>query len=80
MIPTPEERPTLSVEEAGDALGLGRSSAYLAAHRGEIPTLRFGRAIRVPTASLRRLLGLDPELEAQPPTAPVVPLRRETGE
>jgi hypothetical protein len=73
MIPTPEERPTVSVEEAGQWLGLGRSSAYEAARRGEIPTLRFNRTLRVPTARLRVLLGIDTEEE--PPT-PVIPLRR----
>lgn len=61
MIPTPEERPTVSVEEAGAWLGLSRSSAYEAARRGELPTLRFGRRLMVPTARLRVLLGIDPE-------------------
>jgi excisionase family DNA binding protein len=69
----------MTVEQAGKFLGLGRSSAYLAAERGELPVLRFGRTLRVPTARLRVLLGIDPEPEADSPTAPVVPLRREVG-
>lgn len=60
MLPTPEESPTVSVEVAGKALGLGRQATYDACHRGDIPTIRFGRRIVVPTAALRRMLGLDP--------------------
>lgn len=59
MIPEPHQRPTLSVEEAGALLGIKRSAAYAAAKRGEIPTIAVGRALRVPTARLRVLLGLD---------------------
>jgi excisionase family DNA binding protein len=51
--------PTCSVEVAGSLLGLGRSSAYVAAARGDIPTIKIGRLRRVPTAALRRLLALD---------------------
>lgn len=63
-LPDPVERPVLSVEEAGKLLGLGRSAAYEAVRRGEIPVLRFGRRLCVPCAALRRLVGLDE------PTAP----------
>ncbi len=77
MIPTPQDRPTVSVEEAGRWFGLGRSAAYEACQRGEIPTLRFGRSVRVPTARARVLLGLDPEPVADEPTAAVVELRRD---
>ncbi len=59
VIPEPHDRPTLTVEEAGEILGLGRSGAYDAAKRGEIPTIRFGRRLVVPTAALRRMLGFD---------------------
>lgn len=45
--------------DTAEILGLGRNSAYSAAERGEIETLRFGRLKRVPTAWLRRKLGLD---------------------
>ncbi len=58
-IPDPAERPTLTVEEAGRFLGLGRSASYEAVRRGEIPSLRLGRRRVVPTAALRRLLALD---------------------
>jgi len=47
---------TMSVPEAGRLLGLSRNAAYEAAHRGEIPVLRFGRKLRVPRLALERLL------------------------
>jgi hypothetical protein len=52
---------TVKVEVAGQALGVGRNAAYAAAKRGDIPTIRIGGAIRVPTAPLRRMLGLEQE-------------------
>lgn len=48
---------TMTIEEAGKLLGLSRSSAYRAARRGELPTLRFGRRLVVPTGRLFDLLG-----------------------
>ena len=56
--PDPHLQPTLSVPAAGRYLGLGRAQAYAAASRGDIPTLRVGRRILVPTALLARRLGL----------------------
>jgi excisionase family DNA binding protein len=49
----------LTVPEAGRVLGLRRSAAYDAARRGELPTLRFGRKVIVPTGRLLGLLGLN---------------------
>lgn len=60
-IPTPQERPTLPLwPDTGKILSLGRSATYEAAKRHEIPTIAFGRRLVVPTAALRRMLGLDP--------------------
>lgn len=53
--------PTLSVEEAAELLGLSRSAAYRAAARGELPTLRFGKRLIVPTRRLREMLGYETE-------------------
>ncbi len=50
---------TVSVEVAGRALGLSRNSAYSAVKSGQIPSIRIGGSIRVPTAPLGRMLGLD---------------------
>jgi excisionase family DNA binding protein len=49
--------PTVSIDEAGVMLGISRRSAYRAAARGEIPTLRLGRRLLVPTPRLLTLLG-----------------------
>jgi hypothetical protein len=37
-----------------DICGLSRSSAYAAARKKEIPTVRFGKSIRVPLAWVRQ--------------------------
>jgi hypothetical protein len=59
-VPDPEDRPTLPVwPDVGHFLGLSKVSTYDAVARGEIPTIRIGRRLLVPTAALRRLLGLD---------------------
>jgi hypothetical protein len=64
-LPNPEEKPTVSLwPTAGQAIGLSRTSTYEAARRGEIPTIRVGKVIRVPTAALRRMLQLDEPLPA----------------
>ena len=48
---------TLSVPEAGKKyLGLSRDGSYRAAERGEIPTIRIGRLLRVPVRAMERLL------------------------
>jgi excisionase family DNA binding protein len=48
---------TLTVEEAGARyFGLCRASSYAAAQRGELPTIRIGRLLRVPVVALERML------------------------
>lgn len=56
---TLEHRVTLSVEEVGSLLGLGRTAAYEAARRGQIPSRRLGRRIIVPVPALLQWLGTD---------------------
>ncbi|MDP8961937.1 MAG: helix-turn-helix domain-containing protein [Actinomycetota bacterium] len=56
----PDQPATMTVEQAGQLLGISRRSAYRAAAAGDIPTIRLGRRILVPTARLHRLLGIDP--------------------
>ena len=61
QLPTAEQQPTMTIwPETGKALGLSRSATYDAANRGEIPSIRIGRRLLVPTAQLRSMLGLDP--------------------
>jgi excisionase family DNA binding protein len=57
-VPDPSVQPTMSVEEAGRLLGISRTSAYNAAKTGDIPTIRIGGRLLVPTARLRDLLGI----------------------
>ena len=48
---------TMSVPEAGKKyFDLSRDSSYRAAERGEIPTIRIGRLLRVPVRALERIL------------------------
>ena len=51
-------RPTISVEQAGNILDLSRNSAYRAVRSGELPSIKIGRIVRVPTAKLCEMLGL----------------------
>jgi excisionase family DNA binding protein len=51
--------PTLTVEEAARLLGVSRGVGYEAARTGELPTIRLGRRIVVPTAKLLALLGIE---------------------
>jgi excisionase family DNA binding protein len=53
----PAERPrVLTVEEAGAILRLSRSAAWTAVWNGQIPTLRIGKRVLVPTEALDKLL------------------------
>jgi hypothetical protein len=48
---------TISVPEAGALyFGLQRDASYAAAARGQIPTIRIGRTLRVPIMALDRML------------------------
>jgi hypothetical protein len=48
---------TLSVPEAGRLyFGLSKKGSYAAALRGEIPTIKFGKLLRVPVRALERML------------------------
>jgi hypothetical protein len=52
-----EQCKTLSVPEAGSLyFGLSRNGSYIAAGRGDIPTIRVGRKLRVPVAAMERAL------------------------
>ncbi len=52
-----EKRVVMSVwPEAANRLGLSRNTAYEAAARGEIPTIRIGRRLLVPIAAFEKML------------------------
>ncbi len=52
---------TIGVEEAGRALGVGRTLSYRLARQGQltsgVPVIRVGKLLRVPTRALDRVLG-----------------------
>jgi excisionase family DNA binding protein len=50
------DKPTLTITEAAKLLGIGRSAAYEAARRGDLPTLSFGRRRVVLSAVLEQML------------------------
>jgi len=51
------ERKTITVPEAGrEYFQLSRNASYDAARRGDIPTIRIGRLLRVPIVALERKL------------------------
>jgi hypothetical protein len=68
-----------TVEQAGKILGLSRASAFAAANRGDIPTIRIGKRLIVPRRGLERLLGVNeadlvggqqaPQIVAAPPAS-----------
>jgi hypothetical protein len=59
---------TWSIPFAGSKAGLGKNAAYAAARRGEIPTIRFGKKLRVPNAKFLRLLAGEPASTPHPAT------------
>jgi excisionase family DNA binding protein len=50
----------MTVRQAAAVLGIDRSAAYDAVRRGELPALRIGRKILIPTAPIRAMLGMPP--------------------
>ncbi len=52
-----ESLPTvLTIPETAKILRIGRNSAYEAARRGEIPTIKIGKLLLVPREALERQL------------------------
>ncbi|WP_341257066.1 excisionase family DNA-binding protein [Gordonia malaquae] len=52
--------PTVSVERAGEYLGVSRAYAYAMVRAGDMPVIRLGpRRVRVPSAKLLAMLGVD---------------------
>jgi hypothetical protein len=51
------EPKTMTVPDAGkEYFGLSRNASYAAAERGEIPTIKIGRLLRVPVRALEEML------------------------
>jgi excisionase family DNA binding protein len=45
-----------TVPEAGEKLGLNKNAAYAAAARGDIPTIRLGKLLKVPKVALHAMI------------------------
>lgn len=65
-----KERATITVEEAAALLGIGRTAAYEAARRGQLPTRRLGRRLLVPVPAFLSWLGGLPD-GSEPPARPL---------
>ena len=50
-------RLTITVEETGRFIGIGRGAAYECVRNGEIPSLSLGRKRLVPVPALLKMLG-----------------------
>jgi hypothetical protein len=57
-----DSRPkTITVPDAGrEYFGLSRNAAYAAALRGDIPTIKIGKLLRVPVRALEQMLDTVP--------------------
>jgi excisionase family DNA binding protein len=67
----------LTVPQAAQLLRIGRTAAYEAVRRGQIPAVRIGRSVRIPRHALERLLdvssnggGAKEEVKLQGPPQP----------
>lgn len=57
---------TLSADEVAASLGVSRAKVYEAIHVGELPSIRFGRRVLVPTHALYELVGATPPASELP--------------
>ena len=61
------ERLTVTIAEAADRLGIGRSLCYELARQGELPTIRLGRRVLVPLKALEALIDGEEQSERKDP-------------
>ncbi len=83
MLPSPRERPLLTVAEVAGLMpeGVGENAVRAAIAAGQLPCQRVGRYVLVPTAALLRLLQFEdqaaPDMReagpASPAAAPLTP-------
>lgn len=59
-LPDPSVEPTLNVRRAAAILDISERGTYAAIERGEIPSIRIGRTVRVPTAEFLTRFRLHP--------------------
>jgi len=70
-LPSPLERPWLSVAEVAAITSEGEKAIRSAIDAGQIRSFRIGRYVRIPTAALYDLCGIGPPVNeaAAPPRA-----------
>jgi excisionase family DNA binding protein len=56
------QRILLKPAEAGELLGIGRSTVYHLIDQGDLPVVRIGRSVRIPVKALHALI--DRQLES----------------
>ncbi|GAC47483.1 helix-turn-helix domain-containing protein [Gordonia aichiensis] len=54
-----QNQPTISVKQAAALLQIDRITGYDHVKTGDIPSIKIGRRVRVPSAPMRRMLGIE---------------------
>ena len=57
-LPDPTAEPTIKAERAAGVLDMSVRGIYAAVERGDIPSIKVGRAVRIPTARFLERFGL----------------------
>jgi excisionase family DNA binding protein len=70
---------TTTITAAAKRLKIGRNQAYESAARGELPVIRIGRRLLVPTAALDRMLRGE-TITSSNPSAPLRPRKSAAAE
>jgi excisionase family DNA binding protein len=55
-----EKKLTMTIDEAGALLGIGRSLAYQMAHNGQLPVIRLGKRYLVSRKAFEAMLDVKP--------------------
>ncbi len=53
------KKPTCSVPEFAEIVGMSRNAAYIAIQRGDVKAIRIGKKIVVPTKQIRQMLDFE---------------------
>ncbi len=64
------ERLLLTINEAAQLLGIGKTLAWSLVQRGELPSVRLGRLVRIPLAELEAWITA--QAKGQPLDAPAL--------
>jgi excisionase family DNA binding protein len=57
-VPDPAVEPFITAERAAAVTGVSRAAGYEAVARGDWPSIRIGRSVRIPTARWLAVVGL----------------------